>query len=156
MKTITLSLFVVLASLLQAQVTLQQNTLARKATPEDVPNVITANFNERVKNMIPSWTDNGETYMASYRDTLNLGHVLTYDKNGVFISQQDEQGRTAYPAKIERYHDKRYPTEKFTVWMTTDAANNKMYYFTRDTETVWFDPKGNLVDKSPNKKVKQP
>ncbi len=156
MKATAILFFFLSAFLAQAQVTLQQNTLARKATPEDVPNVITAHFNDKVKNMVPSWTDNGETYMATYRDTLNLGHVITYDKNGVFISQQDEQGRTAYPSSIEGYHDKLYPKEKFVVWMITDASNNKMYYFTRDTETVWFDPKGNVVDKTPNKKVQQP
>lgn len=156
MKTTALSVFFLTVFLSQAQVTLQQNTLARKSAPEEVPNVVTAHFNARVKNMIPSWTDNGETYMASYRDTLNLGHIFTYDRNGAFISQQDEMGRTAYPARIGRYHNKRYPDEKFTVWLTTDASNNKMYYFTRNTETVWFDSKGNLVDKSPDKKVKQP
>ena len=135
---------------------IQENVAARKVAPEDVPNVVTAQFNGKVKNMIPSWTDNGNTYMAAYKDTLNLGHVMTYDKNGSLLSTQDEQGRTSYPSPIERYHDKRFPGEKFTVWLITDPTQNKMYYFTRDKETLWFDPKGNIVNRSDNEKVKQP
>lgn len=129
---------------------------ARKVAPGDVPNLIVENFDARGLNTIPSWTDNGETYMAFYRDSVNLGHVITYDKNGNLLSVQDEQGPTTYPANIERYHEKRFPDEKFTVWLSTDASGNKMYYFTRRKETIWFDPTGNVVDRSKNKKVKQP
>lgn len=104
--------------------------------------------------MEPSWTNQGNIYMASYRDSLNLGHIITYDQNGTVLTIQDEQGKTSYPASIEQYHDKRFPNEKFTVWQTTDASNNKMYYFTRESETIWFDPKGTVVEKAENQKVK--
>ena len=129
---------------------------ARKVAPEDVPNVIVSNFNSKGINILPSWTDNGDTYMAFYRDTLNRGHIVTYGKNGNLMSLQDELGPTAYPAAIERYHDQRFPKEKFIVWLSTDASGNKMYYFTRQQETIWFDPLGTVVERSENKKVKQP
>jgi hypothetical protein len=141
---------------MSAKAQIPEDPKARKVAPEDVPNLIVANFNNRGLNTIPSWTDNGDTYMAFYRDTLNLGHIITYDKNGNLVSLQDELGPTAYPAAIERYHDRRFPNEKFTVWLNTDASGNRMYYFTRQKETIWFDPLGNVVEKSENKKVKQP
>ena len=131
-----------------------ENSVARKVAPEDVPNLIVKNFNDHVSNITPSWTDNGQNYVASYVDTLNFARIVTYDRNGNLLNIQDEQGRTAYPAAIERYHDKYYPNEKFTVWLNTDASGNKTYYFTRNTETVWFDPKGSFVQKSDNMKVK--
>lgn len=139
-----------------AAASLPENPTARKVSPEDVPNVITTNFNNRVKGIVPSWTDNGNNYMAAYVDSVKLSHVITYDKNGSLMALQDELTATAYPAPIERYHDRRYPNEKFTVWRNTDASGNKMYYFTRNQETVWFDPLGNPVEKSPNQKVKKP
>lgn len=159
MKKLILLSFIIAGLSASAQVTVTpvpENPTARKTDGGEVPNLIVEKFKSSVKNMEPSWTNTGNTYMAAYKDSLYLGHIITYDQNGNIITKQDEQGRTAYPAAIERYHDKRFPDEKFTVWQSTDASNNKLYYFTRNKETVWFDPNGVLVDRSANEKVKKP
>lgn len=159
MKNLILSTLIIAALSAGAQVTtttVPENVNARKTEGGDVPNLIVEKFKGSVKNMEPSWTNTGNTYMAAYKDSSNFGHIITYDQNGNIITRQDEQGKTSYPASIERYHDKRFPDEKFTVWQSTDASNNKMYYFTRDKETVWFDPNGAVVERSANEKVKKP
>jgi hypothetical protein len=158
MKKLVIFSFMMIGLLGTAQVTsstvIPENVSARKTEGAEVPNLITEKFRNTVRNMEPSWTNQNNTYMAAYKDSLNLGHIITYDQNGNVITVQDEQGKTSYPAAIERYHDKRFPNETFTVWQTTDASNNKMYYFTREKETIWFDPNGVVVEKAENQKVK--
>lgn len=140
----------------QASATLATDPTAVKTSDGDVPNVIVEKFQARVPNMRPSWTDDGKLYMASYKDSLDLGHILTYDKNGNLLFVQDEQGRTSFPAPIERFHEEIYPGEPYTVWMNTDSEGNKRYYITRQKTTWWFDLEGNVIDASGNKKVKNP
>ena len=157
MKKSLLLLWMIGCVALQAQVSAPHsqavNSAARRVSAGDVPNLIVANFNIKIANVVPEWTDDGDNYMAAYADSVNLSHIFTYDKNGNLIVTQDELSATTYPAAIQRYHDRHYRGEKFTVWLNTDANGNKTYYFTRNKETVWFDPKGNPIEKSRNKKV---
>lgn len=145
-----------LSAQVATQTTLPENTTARKTESADVPDLIVEKFNARVKNITPSWTNEGNSYMAAYKDSLDLGHIITYDQKGNVITMQDQQGRTAYPPPIESYYEKRFPNEPFNVWLSTDPDGNRMYYFTHDKQTIWFDPKGNVVERSANKKVKNP
>lgn len=140
----------------QTTATLTTDPRAVKTSGGDVPNLIVEKFKTRVPGMRPSWTDDGNYYMAFYKDSLDLGHILTYDKKGNLMTLQDEQGRTSFPAPIERFHEELYPNEPYTVWMNTDSEGNKRYYITRQKSTWWFDLQGNVIDGSSNKKVKTP
>lgn len=148
MRTAICILFLVMVIRGNAQPQAESTSAAR------VPKPVLDQFNARVPNTTASWTDEGTQYSAAYKDSVELGHIVTFDTKGALLSTQDETARGQFPAGIERFQEEYYPNERYTVWLMTDRDGNKAYYITRNKHTWWFDMKGDVLDRTRNKKVR--
>ncbi|MES2678649.1 MAG: hypothetical protein V4635_02135 [Bacteroidota bacterium] len=116
-----------------------------------VPEIVKINFDKAYPKNIAAWTIEDKRYMAEYKDTLHIGHIIVYDQYGRVLAVQDEMSPGAFPVPIDKYIVERYPNQHFTIWSMVNADGTNLYYFTRETETIWFDPTGKFRNKTVNK-----
>ncbi len=116
-----------------------------------VPEIIKINFDKTYPNNIAAWSIEKKRYMAEFKDTLHIGHIIAYNQYGSVLSVQDEMSPGAFPVPIDKYLVEHYPNQQFTIWSVVNADGTNLYYFTRESETVWFDPTGKFRNKTVNK-----
>lgn len=115
-----------------------------------VPEIVKINFDKTYPNNIAAWSIEDKKFMAEYKDSLHIGHIIVYDQYGTQLSKQEELSPGAFPAPIDKYIADHYPNQKFTVWSMVNADETNLYYFTRTSETIWFDPTGKFRNKTKN------
>jgi len=118
---------------------------------DKVPERIKLSFDKAYPNNIAAWSIAKKRYMAEFKDSLHYGHIITYDQYGNLKTIQDEMSPGTFPVPIDEYIVKRYPNQSFTIWFMQNTDGTKLYYFTRENETLWFDPTGEFRNKTKNK-----
>jgi len=116
-----------------------------------VPELVKLKFDKVYPDHIAAWTIEDKHFMAEYKDSVHLGHIVTLDQYGEILSVQNELTPGTFPAPIDEYIVKHYPNQKFTIWSMNNSDGTKLYYFTRKPETVWFDPTGAYRNTTVNK-----
>jgi hypothetical protein len=116
-----------------------------------VPEIVKLNFDKGYPNNITAWTIEKKRYMAEFKDSLHIGHIIAYNQYGSVLSVQDEMSPGAFPVPIDKYLVEHYPNQQFTIWSVVNADGTSLYYFTRESETVRFDPTGKFRNKTVNK-----
>lgn len=93
----------------------------------------------------PLWGIKGRHYVVRYVDpATQLGHMITYDRQGRIIRREDEINLEDCPAGLQAYYLKNFSEEGPRVWCYEEGQNVK-YYIRRQSRVVWFDKEGNYI-----------
>ncbi len=144
-----------LAGQLVAQTTTVAPTGVKLTPGVQPPSVVLSRFAAGYPNINPVWTLNEDIYSAEYRvEDTNMGRMVNYDREGNLLSIDNELHNDAYPASIGKYYIKKYPHEKYAIWLHEEAAGGKSYFAPRAEGRVWFDAGGKPVDNTKTVKKK--
>jgi hypothetical protein len=139
-----------LACVLSATLYGQANSLRLSVMPPVrnpmMPLIIMEHFHRSSPDATRYFSIEGRFYTVRYIDPgTQLGHIITYDKNGMVIKIENEVEMDEWPASLREYYLKVYPSPSTAVWWREDNQGNTGYYFVYKSKMILFDPEGRYV-----------
>lgn len=143
MKKLLLLLTLACSVTLNAQ---EESSNKKKPTLDQsvVPASAKTSFVQENPEAQPTWIMDGKNYKAEYVDEANVAHARVYDASGSIMWRDDEM--SSYPTPISDYYTKTYPGEGYMIWSHIDNNGVTTYYAFHNSETLWFDKDGKLLN----------
>jgi hypothetical protein len=110
------------------------------------PMVILEHFHRAYAHIQPEWVIEGKYYTVRYVDPdSQLGHIITYDHNGIVVKIENEVMVNECPEGVKYYYMTKCRENGSAVWWIEDYLGNEGYYFIYRSKMFLFDKEGRYL-----------